>query len=237
MTPGQRIKQARLAAGLSQQALAVAIGQFGDRRIVSRTTVAQWETGSTRGIEAANLFKAAQVLNVAPEWLLFGTGHMQPRPVSLDGLLPVSCNDRVVPVLQNILVVGREDMELDNNVLSYVGIDQELAKVTGPHVFALEIKENSMLPDFRPGDIVVVDPDISPQPGEIVAAKLHTGGVITLRKYRPIDAEVFELVALNEDWPKIVVDRENPAQILGTLVEHRCRRRVYVHETAKKCEA
>lgn len=227
MTLGKRIKKARLIAGLNQQALAEAISQFGDGRTVTRTAVVQWESESTRGIEAANLLKAAKVLNVAPEWLQFGTGLMRPIPTHLDGLLPITCNQRAIPILDDARMTNnREDMEFDNT-RSYIGIDQELANVTSSHAFALEIKGDSMSPEFKPGDIVIIDPNVKPQPGEIIVAKLQQEGTVTLRKYRPIgnNVETFELIALNVDWPKIIVNSENPAQIIGTLIEHRCRRR------------
>lgn len=228
MTLGKRIKKARLMAGFNQQALATAISQFGDGRTVTRTAVVQWESETTRAIEAANLLKAAKVLNVTPEWLQFGTGHMRPTPAHLDGLLPIICNQRSLPIVDDASIErDKEDMEFDN-IRSYIGIDQELANVTSPNTFALEIKGDSMAPEFKAGDIVIIDPDVKPQPGEVIVAKLQTEGTVTLRKYRPIgnDNEIFELIALNVDWPNILVNSENPAQIIGTLVEHRCRRRI-----------
>jgi phage repressor protein C with HTH and peptisase S24 domain len=232
MTPGKRIKKLRIAVGLTQEGLANALGQFGDRRKVSRTTIAQWESDSTRGIEAANLIKTARVLNVSPEWLQFGTGAITPIPPNLDGLLPVTCNARSLPLLDSNANKIAGSKKLDELILdgggisSFIGIDMELANVTSNHAFALKVTGNSMLPEFKPGDIIVVDPNASPQPGEIVAAKLEKDGSIVLRKYRPIKKEIFELIALNKDWPKIIVDSKNPAHIIGTLIEHRCRRRL-----------
>lgn len=231
MSPGQRIKEARLAIGLSQHALAKAISQFGDGRSVSRTTITQWETGSTRGIEAANLLKAAKALDVTPEWLQFGTGHMKPPRLNLDGLLPITCNAKSVPLLQQASAGNyREAME-HHAELTFVGIDHALAKVTSPHAFALEVKGNSMAPLFKPGDIVIIDPDVKPKPGEFIVARLQKNNTIVLRKYRLLDKEIattdqFELSALNEDWPTIVVDDNNPGEIIGTLIEHRCQRRL-----------
>lgn len=231
MTTGQRIREARLAVGLSQQALAHAISRFGDGRAVSRTTITQWETGNTRGIEAANLLKAAKALDVMPEWLQFGTGHMKPPRLNLEGLMPIACNAKPVPVLQQATAGNyREAME-HHAELTFIGIDQALAKTTSPHAFALEIKGDGMLPLFKPGDIVVVDPDIKPEPGEFVVARLQNNNAVVLRKYRPLDKENtgnerFELTPLNEDWPTMVIDNNNPGEIVGTLIEHRCRRRL-----------
>jgi SOS-response transcriptional repressor LexA len=39
--------------------------------------------------------------------------------------------------------------------------------LTGP---SFEIEGDSMLPEFRPGDRVLIDPEVSPRPGDFVAA-------------------------------------------------------------------
>ena len=50
--------------------------------------------------------------------------------------------------------------------------------------FALEIKCDSMLPDFKPGDRIIVDPAVAPQPGDFVVAK-NGHDEATFKKYRP----------------------------------------------------
>ena len=55
-----------------------------------------------------------------------------------------------------------------------------------------------MLPDFRPGDRVLIDPDVSPRPGDFVAAR-NTKQEATFKKYRvrgidEVGQEVFELI-------------------------------------------
>jgi transcriptional regulator with XRE-family HTH domain len=65
---GRRIAEARRAAGLTQAALAGAVG-------VSRSAVAQWETGRA-GQVRANLARLAAALSVPAAWLLEGG---QPR--------------------------------------------------------------------------------------------------------------------------------------------------------------
>jgi SOS-response transcriptional repressor LexA len=80
---------------------------------------------------------------------------------------------------------------------------------------------------------VVIDPKVQPKPGEIVAVKLPDEALITLRKYRPLthpnpvaSFTPFELIPSNEDWPSIIIDNQNKGYIIGTLIEHRVRRRV-----------
>ena len=66
----------------------------------------------------------------------------------------------------------------------------------------------------------------------IIAILIFGVSVILLffKKYRPRGHdsnghEIFELVPLNQDWPTITVNADNPGQIVGTVMEHRRRRR------------
>ena len=86
--------------------------------------------------------------------------------------------------------------------------------------------------ELKIGDMVIIDPDIKPLPGEIVLVKMKKEGATLLRRYRPLskkDAKgfiAFELIPANDYWPKIIVDSEEVGAVIGTLVEHRCRRRL-----------
>lgn len=90
--------------------------------------------------------------------------------------------------------------------------------------FALEIEGESMLPEFRPGDRVIIDPDLQPNPGDFVVAK-NGEEEATFKKYRPrsINAAgqtIFELVPLNEDYPTMRSDLQE-LYVIGVMVEHR----------------
>ena len=63
---GARIREARLARGMTQAALAAAVG-------VTRSAVAQWET-ERAGQVRANLTRIASVLGVSVQFLLEGSG-------------------------------------------------------------------------------------------------------------------------------------------------------------------
>jgi SOS-response transcriptional repressor LexA len=218
----QRIKQARLEAGLSQEALAQAMGRLFDKKSISRTAITQWESSKTSGIEAANLLKAAKILNVTPDWLQFGHGSM--RPIDLSGL---NIKSRFVPLLSHAQAVNH--LEKDKEIISTIELDEQLAKVAGHSSFALTIKDNSMLPLFTVGDLIIIDPSIVPSPGEFIVGKLKDHHSVVFRKYRPFSGngiDHFELVALNEDWGKIKVSHKAQFEIIGSLIEHRCKRRL-----------
>lgn len=94
--------------------------------------------------------------------------------------------------------------------------------------FALRIKGESMLPEYKPGDVVIIDPEVSPQPGDMVVAK-NTEEEATFKKYRPRGTNergdmTFELVPLNDDFPTLNSERDH-LHIIGVEVEHRKFRR------------
>jgi SOS-response transcriptional repressor LexA len=102
----------------------------------------------------------------------------------------------------------------------YVVVQADL----GSHTFALKVKGNSMEPEFKEGDTIIIDPDIKPSPGDYVVAR-NADQEATFKKYRPRGRnaqgmDVIELVPLNEDYPILRSD-VSPLEIIGTLVEHR----------------
>jgi len=218
---GDRIKKARLLAGLSQEGLANAISQLFDKKKISRTAITQWESNKTNGIEASNLLKATKVLNVNPDWLLFGYGSM--RPFDLGGMTLKT--DRV-PLLNN--KEAAHPKEPFKEVLAEVGLDESLAEIAEPYSFALIINDHSMAPVFTPHDLVLIDPSIKPHPGDYVAAKLTNEKSVVFRKYRPAShflTNQFKLIPVNDDWEEMILTEQN-SEVIGTLIEHRCKRRI-----------
>ncbi len=69
MTPQQRIRLARRHAGLSQAALAHAVG-------VQRSAVSHWEATPGKSPSASHLREAAMATGVQYEWLATGRGRM-----------------------------------------------------------------------------------------------------------------------------------------------------------------
>lgn len=93
-----------------------------------------------------------------------------------------------------------------------------------PNTFVLIVRGNSMEPDFKDGDLVVIDPSVRPRPGSFVVAK-NGREEATFKKYRPrsvdvLGNDIFELVPLNEDYPTMR-SSEQAIEIIGTMVEHR----------------
>lgn len=94
----------------------------------------------------------------------------------------------------------------------------------GPQAFALTVRGESMEPEFKEGDSIIIDPDVKPSPGDFVVAK-NAQEEATFKKYRPRGVneqgeQVIELVPLNDDFPSLRSDY-TPLFIIGTMMEHR----------------
>jgi len=235
----QRLNQALDEAGIprkghGRQAL---VGKmFG----MSQKGARKWLEGESLP-DTARIPQIAQRLGVRSEWLLSGLGPKRsgesqvqepggPYPLPA-GAKPASV--RRIPVISYIQA-GEPREVVDAYTMgegfATIGVDPDLADALGPHAFTLQIEGESMLPDFRPGDLVIIDPDVSANPGDVVAAKRERDDSATLKKYRARgeDAEgrpIFELVPLNPDYATLTVDASSPGRIIGPVVEHRRRMR------------
>lgn len=212
-TLGTRLRARREAVGLTQEKLAKQCG-------VSRAAVAQWEAGVTRpGLD--NLVRAAKALDVWLSWLTAGDQSLPDGPSPF----PSAASRRQIPVIDYVRA-GLWDAVADpyapGGGMDDIATDLDLS----PKAFALVVRGESMDPEFRDGDKIIIDPEVVPQPGDFVVAKLDREDEATFKKYRPRGADkdgapIIELVPINPDWPTLMINAEQPGRIVGTLIEHR----------------
>jgi SOS-response transcriptional repressor LexA len=208
----ERIKELRKKHGLTQQKLGELIG-------VKKSSISQWENDE-HSPSGDNLAQLSKVFGVSAHWLSTGKGSPEPSNVE-PAVIPQGSQ---VPILSYVQAGNWREMceqatTFDGNV-EYVTASVDI----GPCGFGLWLRGDSMLPQFKEGDLIIVDPDEAPQPGDYVVAK-NGSNEATFKKYRPrgIDEngqEVFELVPLNDDYPTLHSDRQH-IQIIGVMVEHR----------------
>ncbi len=190
---------------------------------IKAPSVVQWESNKTTP-SGENLLNAAKLFGVTPDYILYG-GALKP---SVENNMEIAQPDtHRIPVISYVQAgVWTETSELrgyDGNLL-YISTDLNL----GARAFAIVIRGNSMEPEFTEGDLVLIDPDEPLHPGDFVVAK-NGEEEATFKKYRPRGftedgKEIFELAPLNEDYATMRSDRQS-IQIIGTMVEHRRRRR------------
>jgi SOS-response transcriptional repressor LexA len=137
---------------------------------------------------------------------------------------PASVGSRSIPVItyaQAGAMAGGVDAPVVGNHVEFLLTDLDLSK----NAFSLRLRDDSMQPDFRAGDMVVIDPAATPLPGEFVLANVEGEADPVFRKFRPRGvstqgSKVFELAPLNEDHATIRSDTATVV-IIGTMLEFR----------------
>lgn len=148
MAIGTRIRDARRAQKLTQQNVADALG-------IRRVSVTQWELDETRP-DLARIPALAGILKVPQAWLLeAGTaGPPVEAPAEKLGTIPVYSGAEG----------GDGFFIMDTRPVSW--IDRPPNVSTVPDAFGVYITGESMVPEFWPGQTVVVDPHLPLIPGE-----------------------------------------------------------------------
>ena len=149
-------------------------------------------------------------------------GYLDAQHLLSGNVTPASIGDRKIPLLNYVQAGDFADCGQNFTMedVEYLLTDLDLSD----RAFALQIKGDSMLPEFKEGDRIIVDCEISPRPGDFVVAK-NSDQEATFKKYRLLridesGQEIFELTPLNEDYPSMRSDQHR-IQIIGTMVEHR----------------
>ena len=193
--------------GLTQTAFSTLVG-------ATSADVSNWKK---RGMPAERHLDVALALGISVDSLFSGAPNVSPAPMGT----------KRVPVITSIqagMWAEIVDSFQPGDAGDWLLTDIDLSDGS----FALDIRGNSMEPEFKDGDRVIIDPEVAPQPGDFVAAK-NGEQEATFKKYRPrgIDARgnvIFELVPLNDDYPTLRSDVQQ-INIVGTMVEHRKYRR------------
>lgn len=215
-TLAERLRWALAHSGLKKIDLAKACG-------ITRAAVGFWFSGQTQALEGANLTNAARALGVSAHWLATGRGQRitkRDEPNVTYGI--TIAGPRHIPVISYIQAgKWREIVDAfpPGGADEYVQPCNEHSRAT----FALRVVGTSMLPTYTEGDIIIVDPEVAPHPGDFVVARNHREEA-TFKKYRPRGrnadgVDVYELVPLNEDYETLRSDLDQTT-IIGTVMEH-----------------
>lgn len=200
------------------------VGELADIAGVSSSAVTQWKDGPTKSLKTAPATKLAAATGFSAMWIATGAGPEK------SGIAPFDVNVRPAPPgMRAYPVISKIQAGLVKEIACPYEPGDGFAVEFGeddasPWAFYLEIEGESMLPEFRPGDRVLIDPEVQPRPGDFVAAR-NTKQEATFKKYRvrgigDNGQEVFELVPLNDDYPILRSDEQH-LTVVGTMLEHR----------------
>lgn len=96
----------------------------------------------------------------------------------------------------------------------------------GENVYWVALEGDSMEPDFKSGELVLIDPDIQPNPADYVVALKAGEKKVTFKMWRPrgfdekTGEEYSQLIPSNENYP-IIDSRFTPFTICGVAVERK----------------
>lgn len=204
MTIGEKIKQARIANGMTQEELAVELGYK------SRSSVNKIETGG-RDIPRSQIKKIAEVLGVSPISLLGLEEEAETPAEHIGNIYPVKL--KKFPMLGSIAC--GEPIFADEDRQSTVMADMDINAD-----FCLRAKGDSMInARIHDGDIVFIREAPMVDNGEIAAVVIEDEATLK-RVYYDKTANVLQLVAENPRYAPLVYTGEelNHIHILGKAV-------------------
>lgn len=149
----------------------------------------------------------------------------QTSNISESNVVPTRNDLRTIPLLDYVQAGLFHDVGYDG--INPIGESYTTYQGHKPEcVFSLKVEGNSMSPEFRDGDEIVVDASLEAKPGSLVIAQEVQHGIArtTFKKYRVIGVnefgvDVVELVPLNPDYP-IYNSTQIEISIIGVVVRH-----------------
>lgn len=201
-----RIKERRKALGMTQQDLAQAMN-------ASRSTVAMWEIGRV-DVPLSVLSELALVLDTSIAYLVDGEDIGKPPTLNA---LPYTMDRSVIPIVGSVRCGpgGLAYQEL---------LGAEVADVPNPkEYFYLRAEGDSMAPDIKEGDLVLVHQQEEVESGALAVVVIlgaESEGVGMLKKFIHTQNAI-TLQSLNPAYaPQVLVGEEmNSLKVVGRVME------------------
>lgn len=213
-TIGERLKKARKYAGMTQLDLAKAID-------AKQGAISDLENG--RNNSSTKLVEMAICTGVNAKWLSTGKGKMVAE--SKECAIPSNINQLCMYPIYHYEQIGRmlkcEQVKTDDF--------EPVVKISDENAYWIVIEDDSMQTIFQPKNLVLINPSLTPAPGDYVIATDHADKVM-LRKWRDcgfdemLGQEYTQLIALNPDYPN-TDSRFSNFKIHGVATEHRIKLR------------
>ncbi len=203
MKTSDKIKQLRIAKGLSQEALGEMVG-------VKKAAINKYETGRVVNIKKSTLQNLAAALGVSAADLLDDENNVEAYNAPIGTQIPVyGCIPAGIP------------LEAIDCIEGYVDVPAEwLAK--GDEYFGLRVKGDSMSPKYLDGDLIILRRQPDCESGQDAAVRVN-GDEATLKKVVKLMDGIM-LQPLNPEYtPRQYdyTDEFNPVEIMGVVVQLR----------------
>ncbi|HHX5328505.1 TPA: LexA family protein [Legionella pneumophila] len=209
---GKRILEARKAKGLTLKALGELAGGL------KQTRLTNWEQGvRTPGPE--EIKSLARALDVSPSYLMCLSDEIQIKKIkNPTHLIPLLTHNQAFDTQAYSDLIHNQDP----SNLMFVSLSTVLLPELSNEAFALKIVDESMTPEIRVGDIIIIDPLALPKPGDYVVVKVKMQKEVILCQYKKLSytSSEFELLTLNDTWPNINVSDCEAVEIIGVVVQN-----------------
>ena len=216
MSVASQIKSGRETKGWTQERLAKELGY-------TRAAIAQWENPKTTPkLRREDILALSRLLDKPPSaFTPFGGDTVRTANEDKHAILLLNWEDLAHVAL------GGEVLTQAIKSPTYLEVDKDISK----KALGLVLDDDSMAPKFAEGEEIVIDPDIDPEDDDgdpdYVLVRLTNTGEHLFRRYRQRDhsTDTYDLVPVNPTWDTVTVSPRNPAEIIGTLVQHTVKRR------------
>ena len=209
---GNRITKSRKELGITIKELAARTTELSPARI------SNWEQG-TRSPGPLEAKLLADQLNVSASYLLCLTdnpqGDLIQNPENKFRHIPI-LSMKETPHAREILG-QQEPFIFEKTIL----VDSLNPSIKSSALFATSVDDSSMQSELNPGDVVVIDGDLQPNPGHYVLVYLTQKKQTVLRRYGEADGCHFQLLASSDLWATVSIKDVQDAQIIGVVVEIR----------------
>lgn len=200
-----RVRELRESKGIQQKELAIDLG-------VTQPTVSDWESGR-KVPSAKNTAKLADYFAVSVDYLL-GRADKKEAPTTKEMGIRI-------PVLGS--VPAGIPIEAIEDILDWEEIPAAMCR-GGKEYFGLQIKGNSMWPDYLPGDVVIVRRTPDWESGDDCVVYIN-GYEATLKKVKLEEDGSISIIPRNPNYPPRTYSAkevaELPVSIAGVVVELR----------------
>ena len=207
MKMGDRIRQMRIDAGMTQEELAEKLG-------LQKSAIAKYENGRVENIKRSTIQKMAELFDRTPSYVM---GFTDTSDYNSDNS---SAPIVRIPVLGYVAAgIPIEEIE---DIVDWEEIPKDWLR-GGKKYFALRIRGDSMEPRMYDGDVVIVEKQDDAESGEYVIAAIN-GDHATCKRLMKYNDSI-ALVSLNSKYDPMIFTneevREKPVTILGVVREIR----------------
>lgn len=192
MNMGERIRQLRIANGLTQEELGKYIG-------VQKSAIRKYEKGEVKNMKRTSIQILSNLFKVSPSYLM-----CLEEEENISNKESTTTN---IPLLSDY--TDHLEMSIKKYFIKNISINESLP----PKTFALQINDNSMLPLLGIGDIAIITEEFNFESGQ--TCLILTNNIVMIRKVIKTE-DFYELQAMNPYYP---IEKTKELKIYGKVIK------------------